>query len=315
MHTLAAMDRRTIRRVLPAAILLWSAAAAMGCASRREKKSATEPGESKADKHYDVAVGSFHNGMYADAKFQLDKALESDPEHADSHYLRGVLLLNEGKTIVDAIEYEQCLVDDASQQQRERAESLHRDASLSFERAAGFFKDGAAGKGRALNSMSVVSLYFHDNKGAVTHAEKALGQQFYTDRYSALSNLGWAHYQLGDLVSATASLRQAVMINPDYCVGHYRLAQVYLDSGLTESALEHAVKVMEADRCPIQDAYRIAGVARLRLGQDGDAQAAFQKCVEIAPRSCLAADCAKLLDAETPRESTVARGDAESAEP
>jgi tetratricopeptide (TPR) repeat protein len=304
-----------LRRTVPAAILLWSAAAAIGCAARRDEKDATEPGESRADKHYDVAVGSFHNGMYADASLQLDKALATDPKHADSHYLRGVLLLNEGKTIVDAIEFEQCLVDDASLQQRSRAELLHRQAAESFERAVGFYKEGAAGRGRAFNSMSVVSLFFHDNQRAISSAESALGEQFYTDRYSALANLGWAHYHLGDLVSATASLRQAVLINPEYCVGHYRLAQVYLDTGLTESALEHAAKVMEAERCPIQDAYRIAGVARLRLGLDADAQQAFERCVEIAPRSCMAADCRKLLSPETPGETTVARGAPEAAGP
>ena len=309
-----AAQLRSLQRLFPAAILLWSAAAATGCAGRRDKDDADPPGESQADKHYDVAVGSFHNGMFADAKLQLDKALASDPEHADSHYLRGVLLLNEGKTIVDAIEYEQCLVDDASLQQRSRAELLHREASKSFESAAGFYKEGAAGRGRALNSMSVVDLFFHDNDRAISHAEAALGEQFYTDRYSALSNLGWAHYQEGDLVSATASLRQAVLINPDYCVGHYRLAQVYLDTGLTENALEHSVKVMESERCPIQDAYRIAGVARLRLGQDADAQEAFRKCVEIAPRSCLAADCDRLLGPGTPGETTVARGEGTEAD-
>src|SRR5690606_2263225 len=62
---------RSLARALPAAILLWSATAAIGCAARRDKKDATQPGESQADKHYDVAVGSFHNGMYADAKLQI----------------------------------------------------------------------------------------------------------------------------------------------------------------------------------------------------------------------------------------------------
>ena len=246
--------------------------------------------------------------MFEDAKVQLDKALTDNPEHADSHYLRGVLLLNEGKTIVDAIEYEQCLTDDAALQQRSRAEVLHRQAGESFERAAGYYAEGAAGRGRAFNSISVVNLYFQENNRAIENAEQALGVQFYTDRYSALSNLGWAYYNEGDLVSATAKLRQAVLINPDYCVGHYRLSQVYLDTGLTESALEHATRVMESERCPIQDAYRIAGVAALRLEQDSDAQNAFRECVKIAPRSCLAADCNRLLGPETAGETTVARG-------
>lgn len=289
-------------------LLVAGAATAAGCASRKPEAESEAPGESKADKHYDVAVGSFHNGMFEDAKLQLDKALTTNPEHPDSHYLKGVLLLNEGKTIVDAIEFEQCLTDDAAEQQRERAERLHREAGTAFEQAAGHYTEGAAGRGRALNSLAVVSLYFHDAERAATQAKSALAEQFYTDRYSALSNLGWAYYQMGDLVSATAQLRQAVMINPDFCVAHYRLSVVYLESGLVEQSLEHAKAVMENERCPIQDAYRVAGVSHFRLGNEGDAQGALRSCVELSPRSCLARDCGQLLGPETAGETAVAQG-------
>ena len=67
---------------------LFGAAAAIGCASARPQKKAgvDAPRTSPADKHYDVAVGSFHNGMFEDAKIQLQRALAADPDHADSHY-------------------------------------------------------------------------------------------------------------------------------------------------------------------------------------------------------------------------------------
>ena len=85
------------------------------------------------------------------------------------------------------------------------------------------------------------------------------------------------------------------MINPDYCVGRYRLAQVYLDSERPDLALEHAEVVASDDRCPIQDAHRIVGVANLRLGRADDAAGAFESCVALAPRSCLAVDCSRFL--------------------
>jgi tetratricopeptide (TPR) repeat protein len=265
-------------------------------------------GESPADKHYDVAVGSFHNGMFEDAKMQLQRALTVDPTHADSYYLRGVLLLNEGKSIVDAIESEQCLTDGASDRQRDRAEVLHREAAQAFARAVDNYAEDAAGRGRAFNSMAVVSLFFHEHEDAEKQARSALGEQFYSDRYSALANLGWAYYNRGDLISATAELRQAVLINPDYCVAHYRLAQVYLDSDRVEPALEHAEAVIDDPRCPIQDAYRIAGVARLRLGQAEEASQTLQQCIGVAPRSCLALDCQQLLGPGTPSGSEPAQG-------
>lgn len=298
-----------VRSVTRFAVVAVVAAVTSACATSPDAKprGKKDPEKSsRADKHYDVAVGSFHNGMYEDAKIQIDRALREDPQHADSHYLQGVLLLNEGKSIVDAIEIQQCLQDDASEQQRVRAETLHRDAGQAFERAAESYPEGASGRGRALNSMSVVSLYFHETDTAASSAEGALAEQFYTDRYSALSNLGWAQYLAGDSISATASLRQAVLINPAYCVGHYRLAQVYLDSGLAEQAYNHAKQVTENPQCPIQDAWRIAGVAQMRLGDEQGGAQTLQACVELAPRSCQAEDCRRLLGPANTQESSMA---------
>ncbi|MBL4683140.1 MAG: tetratricopeptide repeat protein [Nannocystaceae bacterium] len=276
---------------------LLSANAALGCATRGpgEAKAPAEGGVAAADKHYDVAVGSFHNSMFEDAKLQLSRALTSDPGHADSHYLLGVLLLNEGRTIVDAVEIDRCLVDEAAGHQRQRAEALHRKAREQFKTAAKHYESGAAGRGRSHNSMSVVDLFFGADGSAITEARAALAEQFYTHRYSALANLGWAYHSQGNLVEATTELRQSVMINPDYCVGRYRLAQVYLDSERPDLALEHASTVADDSRCPIQDAHRIVGVANLRLGRADEAHTAFEQCVALSPRSCLAVDCSRFL--------------------
>lgn len=284
-------------RALVGLVALGSVMGAPGCAARRdgETEDPTTPDTSPADKHYDVAVGSFHNGMFEDAKLQLDRALRADPDHADSYYLRGLLLLNEGRTMVDAVESDQCLTDDAADLQRRRAEQLHAQARESFAAAVDHYPDGAAGRGRAFNSLAVVDLFFHDHEGAIDESRAALEQRFYADRYSALANLGWAYYNLGDHVSATNELRQAVLLNPDSCVARYRLAQVYLDTGQLEAALEQAKQVTEDPRCPIQDAHRIVGVTRLRLGDEPGARDAFGSCVQLAPRSCLAVDCGRFL--------------------
>lgn len=290
---------RSVAPVVAALLAVASAAAAPGCASQNKKGAAKAPdGNSAADKHYDVAVGSFHNGMFDDARLQLDKALTINPAHADSHYLQGLLLLNQGRSLVDAIEIEQCLTDAAAQRQRERAAELHAKARDAFRLAADQYDDNTAGRGRAHNSIAVVDLFFGELDSAVTEASQALEAQFYGDRYSALANLGWAYYSRGDMTEATTELRQSVLMNPDHCVGRYRLAQVYLDSERPDLALEHAQTVADNERCPIQDAHRIVGVANLRLGRTDDAVAAFGSCFELAPRSCLAQDCRRFLPAD-----------------
>jgi len=267
---------------------------AAGCAARNElgpdgaKRSDQEPA---ADKHYRVALGSFHNSMLEDAKIQLNKALATDDEHPESHYLLGVIYLAEGKSMIVALEGEICLTDEAAEMQRMRADDLHRKAHDEFARAAELFETDAAGRGRALNSMSVVSLYFEDYDTAIEEAHSALEVQFYSERYSALANLGWAFYGRGDMIEAMTELREALMLNPDFCVGQYRLAQVYLDYDLHDKAADVVQSVLENERCPIQDARRIAGVARMRLGHADAANDAFMECVSMAPRSCLAEEC------------------------
>jgi Tfp pilus assembly protein PilF len=281
------MTRAMTRALTVAAV---AAALGLGCAHSNNKQSPEELEES-ADNHYEIALGSAQNGSFDDAKKQLELALEAMPEHGNAHYLYGLILLHEGRTIVEFIESEMCLIDEAADAQRLRADELHRTAHESFSRAAAAYGDNDPGLGRAYNSMAVVSLYFHDFARAQVELEQALATQFYTEKYSALANLGWAKYEEGDLVGAMTELRQSVLMNPDYCVGRYRLAQVYLDYEMTEQALEEAERVVADERCPIQDAHRVVGIAKMRLGFSQGATEAFDSCLQLAPRSCLANSC------------------------
>jgi type IV pilus assembly protein PilF len=282
-------------RRLGALALATSLGLGLGACAHGKDKRSPEALQESADNHYEIALGSAQNGSFDDAKKQLELALEAIPEHGNAHYLMGLILLHEGRTIVEFIESEMCLTDEAADAQRLRADELHRVAHESFSAAAAAYDQNDPGLGRAYNSMAVVSLYFHDYARAREELENALATQFYTEKYSALANLGWAYYEQGDLVQAMTELRQSVLMNPDYCVGRYRLAQVYLDYEMTEQALEEAERVVADDRCPIQDAHRVVGIARMRLGQQKSASAAFQDCLELAPRSCLANACRQFM--------------------
>lgn len=266
---------------------------ALGCAG--SNKRSPEELQDSADNHYEIALGSAQTGSFDDAKKQLEMALEAVPEHGNAHYLLGLIKLHEGRTIIEFIESEMCLTDEAADAQRLRADELHRSAHESFGRAAAAYEDNDPSLGRAYNSMAVISLYFHEYERAKQELEGALDAQFYTEKYSALANLGWAYYEQGDLIRAMTELRQSVLMNPDYCVGRYRLAQVYLDYEMTEQALEEIERVIADERCPIQDAHRVAGIARMRLGFGPGASEAFESCLELAPRSCLANACRQFL--------------------
>ena len=102
-----------------------------------------------------------------------------------------------------------------------------------------------------------------------------------------------------------------MLLNPDFCVGRYRLAQVYLEAGLVEQAIEQAVQVVDDARCPIQDAHRVLGAARLRAGLDEDAKVAFKSCVDLAPKSCLAIECQRLLGTDPSNDAALAQAEAQ----
>lgn len=264
------------------------------CASSRRKD--TESKRRSAERFYEVGVASFHNGMLEDAKVQLRKSLALDAKFAPAHYLRGLIDLREGVKMVDALSVEMCLEDEASHRSRLRADELHRHARGSFEKAIEFAKAQDPVLGRALNSMSVVSAYFKDFDRSAKEAERAANSDVYTERYSALGNLGWAYLQGGDPVQAMTELRQALLINPDFCVARYRLAMAYLKVNRPQDAKREIDQVLEDPRCPIQDAHRVLGQAQLRLGDPDKAREAFLACVAAAPESCLAKECARRLE-------------------
>lgn len=229
--------------------------------------------------------------MYSDAAQNLDRALTLDKVHGNSLYLKGLLTLVEGKDMLIAMERQVCLRDEAAELQRERASELHRQSREYFRRSAEAFGEDSSGRGRALNSMSVVSLYFGDYEMAVLEASEALREQFYGARYSALSNLGWAYFRQEKLVESMSELREAVRMNPGHCVSRYRLAEVYFDYGLADDAADLLEAVEMDENCPIQEALALKGDIYASLGRSREAESAYQKCVQAAPRSCVAETC------------------------
>ena len=238
-----------------------------GCAGSGKDAQAAEE-RASADKFYEVAVGSFQNGMYSDAERNLDRALNIDDAHANALYLRGLISLVEGKDVLPAVERSSCLRAEAAELPRARARERHRTSREFFRRAAASFGEGSAGRGRALNSMAVVSLYFGDYETAVLEAEEALEEQFYAARYSALSNLGWAYYQQDRVVEAMAELREAVRMNPDHCVSRYRLAETYFRYGLADEARPSSrgssARTPARSRRPFRSTETFSGLGEMR---------------------------------------------------
>jgi len=219
---------------------------------------------------------------------ELFKAAEADPENADVHYLTALVYLRQGVEALDMGERVQCLKGVARDEQRQRATRHFTAAKKELIRAVQCrptFSD-------ALNALAVVEMHLGEHDAAIAHVRAALANVLYREPFAGLGNLGWAYYQKRDLNHAASELRQAVTQQPRFCVGRYRLGQVYFDQNNWEAALAELEQVAQDSSCPIQEAYYLLGLtyAKLSRGQEKIAQA-FQTCERLAPRSCLAEEC------------------------
>jgi Tfp pilus assembly protein PilF len=134
-------------------------------------------------------------------------------------------------------------------------------------------------------------MHFGRYDEAVHLEEKALSNIVYREPFAAQGNLGWAYLGKHDYARAAKALRQALFEQPKFCVGRYRLAKVYYEQKEWDRAAEELAPVLADKACPIQEAYYLAGMIALRRQDRAAAQPMFERCVSLAPKSCLASEC------------------------
>jgi len=107
----------------------------------------------------------------------------------------------------------------------------------------------------------------------------------------ARANLGWAYFQKREVQAAWKELHEAVAHAPGFCVGRYRLAKVYVARDELDRAAEELDAVTGSAHCPIQEAFLLGGMVQQKRRETAKAQSLFARCVQLAPRSCMAAEC------------------------
>jgi hypothetical protein len=71
---------------------------------------------------------------------------------------------------------------------------------------------------------------------------------------------------------------------------------VYLDRGQLDQAAEEIDAVTSNPACPIQEAFLLGGLVHQRRKEVAGAHALFERCLAIAPRACLAAECRRYAE-------------------
>jgi type IV pilus assembly protein PilF len=240
-----------------------------------------------SQKRYLLGADYFNKGLVQPAMEELLKAVELDPNNPDAHNLLGLVWLRKAAEQEELSTRNQCLKGESLALEKGEADTLFKKAEAQFDKAIQLKQDFS----EARNNLAVVMLHFGRYEEAVQLEEKALSNIVYREPYVANGNLGQAYFEKGDMVRAAKALRQALFEQPKFCVGRYRLAKVYYEQKDWDHAAEEIDQVTNDKACPIQEAYHLAGMVALRRDNRDKAREMFARCVELAPKSCLASEC------------------------
>jgi Tfp pilus assembly protein PilF len=236
---------------------------------------------------FQIAADSFRAHRTEAALAEIEQALALDPNNAEAYNLKGLVALSQGAELTREVEVLACM-------KGPDAEALRKDAGTKFRAAEGAFRRALALRPDfpdAWNNLSVTMLQLEDFAKAAESAEHALQSLSYGEPEVARANLGWALYKRGDLAGAWKELHEAAVRSPGFCVGHYRLAKVYLERGAADEATEEVDAVVARPECPIQEAFLLGGLLHHRRRDLAKAKELFSRCIGLAPRGCLAAEC------------------------
>jgi len=253
-----------------------------GCASHPKR----DPEQSQI--RYQLAVGYFRDQRVEAAIEELQKALQADPESGDAYNMLGLIALRQGHDYLAQLEIASCLKGKDAELVRAEAQAKFKQAAQNLHKAVELRPEFA----EAWNNLSVAELQLQSWAAAIEAAQNALKDPSYGMPEFARANLGWAYYQKKDIQNAWKELHEAVSRSPGFCVGRYRLAKVYVDRNEIDQAADVLASVVsDLKRCPIQEVQLLGGLLSERKRDTASARESFQRCVDMAPRSCVADEC------------------------
>jgi Tfp pilus assembly protein PilF len=227
---------------------------------------------------------------------ELRKAVKADDENREAQFLLGLLYLYKGQKVIEDTELLQCVTGaEASEFHRETTKWM-RLSQRHFQRVMALRKDRDSAT--ALN-LSTLYLHFKDYAKAESFARRALEDIGYPTPHLARNNIGRAQFEQGHFLRALKNLKHAVFSQRRFCPGFYWLGRVEWALNKYQEAIEAFKKSLECCReekvAPIQEAQLYLGLAYLKIGQHANATPALEQCVKLAPKSCVARQCAMNL--------------------
>jgi tetratricopeptide (TPR) repeat protein len=221
-----------------------------------------------------LAATLHEEGNTPAAMERLNQAIQLDPENGEAHVLLGYILL------------QRRAFSDAEQQLRTGIEVLE-----GRENVGGTLPE-------AHNVLGLCLLEQDRYDESIEEFKLSAADMLNRQPWNAWANLGLAYFEKGSLDESAQALRQAVEIQPQFCVGHFLLGQTYFAQDEFDDAETAATSAIEANaQCAgYAAAFRLRGEVRARLGHRDEAISDLERCVQLAEGSEDGAACRRILD-------------------
>lgn len=228
----------------------------------------------QSDRFYEAAsIAWFEEQNPLAAIRNLTRAIETNPDNNDAHYLLGIIRLGRGE---------------------------YAEAETHLRETIRLRQNGnPSGLAAAQNNMGVLLIHQKRYDEAISILQKSSSEVMNKEPWLAFGNLGWAYIETGELDKAIEALKRAMFDQPKYCVGLYRLGQAYYLKKEYDTAQTHltsALSIPEPGCDQIQEAHHLLGMASLRQNLLEIAKQSFEQCVRINRLSETGKACDKALE-------------------
>lgn len=222
------------------------------------------------------------------ARTEARKAVRFDGGNAEAYLVLGLVDFLEASANNRLLEVDDCLTGVDAEGLREEMRGHLQAAGESFQKATEV--DPEYSEAYANHGKSLAILEEHGK--AIELFEKALETPHrLTSIGLTRADLGWAKFQVGDDAGAAKDLRQALQSNAGMCIAKYRLGRVYFKREEWNKALEQFQGVVADNDCRMQEAHLYLVKTMHQLSMTEDLLDAINACTDLAPDSCIAAEC------------------------
>jgi len=240
----------------------------------------------------ELAKDFLSRGDLEQAESEAQKAIAYDDSNVEAHNVLGLVDYMRAMKNHRLLEIDDCLTGVDAEALRSELDDFLSSADRHFKKAVEIKPD----YGEAWANRGSVALLLEDYQPGTADLERALAYPHALLNIGLTrANLGWAYFHQRRHAQAAKELRQAEQFNPGMCVAKYRLGRVYFARKEWNKALEQFQSVANNKECPMQEAHLYLLKTYRELGMRDAAPAAQTRCVQMAPKSCIAAQCRTVL--------------------